>query len=150
MSYAMPENFQYDVFLIHSAKDKAVVRGVAERLQADGLRVWLDEWVLKPGDSIPAKIEEGLEHSRALVLCMSANAFGSDWAQLEAGTFRFRDPLNKDRRFIPLRLDDAPIKGSLELSLRINRLPADRKQESAVGKSVEPVAAGAKRTEFND
>lgn len=29
---------------------------------------------------------------------MSANAFGSDWAQLEAGTFRFRDPLNKERR----------------------------------------------------
>jgi hypothetical protein len=44
---------------------------------------------------------------------MSANAFGSDWAQLEAGTFRFRDPLNKECRFIPLRLDDAPIKGSL-------------------------------------
>jgi hypothetical protein len=32
---------------------------------------------------------------------------------LEAGTFRFRDPLNQERRFIPLRLDDAPINGSL-------------------------------------
>ena len=59
-----------------------------------------------------AKIEEGLERSRVLVLCMSANAFGSDWAQLESGTFRFRDPLNKERRFLPLRLDDAPIKDS--------------------------------------
>ena len=37
----------------------------------------------------------------------------SAWAQLEAGTFRFRDPLNRERRFIPLRLDDAPFKGSL-------------------------------------
>ena len=47
---------------------------------------------------------------------MSANAFGSDWAQLacpaiasarrrKVGTFRFRDPLNKERRFIPLRFD---------------------------------------------
>ena len=44
---------------------------------------------------------------------LSANAFGSDWAQLESGAFRFRDPLNKERRFLPLRLDDAPIKGSL-------------------------------------
>ena len=35
------------------------------------------------GDSIPAKIEEGLEHSRVLVFCMSANEFGSDWAQDE-------------------------------------------------------------------
>ncbi len=72
---------------------------------------------IKPGDSIEspqsktAKIEEGLERPRVLVLCMSANAFGSDWAQLEAGTFRtgqrpFRDPLNKERRFLSLRLDD--------------------------------------------
>lgn len=52
--------------------------------------MWFDEWVLKPGDSILAKIEEGLEHSRALVLCMSAHAFDSDPASagLEAGTFR--------------------------------------------------------------
>ena len=92
-------------------------------MRKDGLKVWFDEWVLKPGDSIPAKIEEGLEHSRVLVLCMSANAFGSDWAQLEAGTFRFRDPLNKERRFIPLRLDDAPIKGSLAQFLYINWRP---------------------------
>ena len=95
----MPDQFLYDVFLSHSAKDKAVVRPLAERLRKDGVKVWFDEWVLKPGDSIPAKIEEGLERSRVLVLCMSANAFGSDWAQLESGTFRFRDPLNKERRF---------------------------------------------------
>jgi hypothetical protein len=86
----MPDDFKYDVFLSHSSKDKEVVRPVAERLRVDGLRVWLDAWEIQVGDSIPAKIEEGLEHSRVLVLCMSANAFGSDWAQLEAGTFRFR------------------------------------------------------------
>ena len=50
---------------------------------------------------------------------------------MEAGTFRFRDPLNKERRFLPLRLDDAPIKGSLAQFLYINWLPADREQEYA-------------------
>ena len=125
----MADDFTYDVFLNHSAKDKAVVRDVAERLRGDGLRVWFDEWEIRPGDSIPAKIEEGLEHSRVLVLCMSVHAFGSDWAQLEAGTFRFRDPLNHDRRFIPLRLNDAPIKGSLAQFLYINWLTQDREQE---------------------
>ena len=86
---AVKSEFSFDVFLSHSAKDKAVVRAVAERLRGDGLRVWFDEWEIKPGDSIPAKIEDGLERSRVLVLCMSGNAFGSEWAQLEAGTFRF-------------------------------------------------------------
>jgi len=126
-----PAQFQFDVFLSHSAKDKAVVRAVAERLKKDGLRVWFDEWEIRAGDSIPAKVEEGLEHSRVLVLCMSANAFGSEWVQLEAGTFRFRDPLNKERRFIPVRLDDTPIKGSLAQFLYVNCSPAGREQEYA-------------------
>ncbi len=125
----MPAEFEYDVFLSHSAKDKPVVRELVARLKRDGVRVWFDEEQIKPGDSIPAKIEEGLEHSRVLVLCMSAHAFASDWSQLEAGTFRFRDPLNKKRRFIPLRLDNAPIKGSLAQFLYINWRTADRKQE---------------------
>ena len=103
MTMAANQDVQHDVFLSDSAKDKPVVRPLAERLWKDCL-----------------KIEAGLEHSRVLVLCMSAQAFGSDWAQLEAGTFRFRDPLNQERRFIPLRLDDAPIKGSLAQFLYIN------------------------------
>ena len=52
----MPDEFPYDVFLSHSAKDKAVVRDVAERLKKDGLRVWFDEWEIQPGDSITAKL----------------------------------------------------------------------------------------------
>ena len=109
----MHDEFPYDVFPHHSAKAKAVVRQLAERLRADGVKVWFDEWVFTTGDSIDrsksktAKIEEGLERSRVLVIRMLAKAFGSDWAQLESGTFRFRDPLNKGRRFLPLRLDDS-------------------------------------------
>jgi hypothetical protein len=127
----MEVEFTFDVFLSHSSIDKPVVRELAQRLKIDGMRVWFDEWEIRPGDSVPAKIEEGLEHSRTLILCMSANAFGSDWTQLEAGTFRFRDPLNHQRRFIPLRLDDAPIKGSLAQFLYINWYPANSEKEYA-------------------
>ena len=117
--------FKYDVFLSHSSKDKAVVCDIAERLRADGLRVWFDE----TGDSTPAEIEEGLEQSRVLALCMYANAFGSDWAKLEASTLRFRDPLNKKRRFTPLRLDTAPIKDSLEQISYINWASKSREKD---------------------
>jgi hypothetical protein len=55
----MADDFSYDVFLSHSSKDKAVVGAIAERLRADNLRVWFDEWELKLGDSIPAKVEAG-------------------------------------------------------------------------------------------
>ena len=84
-----------------------------------------------PATASRRRSRKGWSTPACLVLCMSANAFGSDWAQLEAGTFRFRDPLNKERRFIPLRLDDAPIKGSLAQFLYINWLPEVREHEYA-------------------
>ena len=130
----MADDFKYDVFLSHSSKDKAVVRALAERLRADGLRVWFDDWELKLWNTKAArekKIEDGLEYSRVLVLCMSANAFGSDWPQLESHTFRFKDPLNKERRFIPLRLDESPIKGSLAQFSHINWHSKGGKKEYA-------------------
>src|SRR5215203_4989976 len=75
----MSQEFKYDVFLSHSSKDKDVVRELAERLKADGVRVWFDEWIIKPGDAIGIKINEGLRDSRVLVLSISANASESDW-----------------------------------------------------------------------
>lgn len=99
----MSDEFLYDVFLSHSTKDKSIVRPLAERLRKHGVKVWFDESVLKPGGSIPRKIEEGLERSRVPVLRMSANAFGSDWAQLESSTFRFRDLPHNEHRFTFLR-----------------------------------------------
>ena len=89
----MADQLAFDVFLSHISRDMEIVRPLAEQLRQDWLRVWFDEWELRPGDSIPSKIEAGLEHSRVLVLFLSAQTFGSDWAQLESGTFRFRDPL---------------------------------------------------------
>ncbi len=105
--------FEYDVFISHSSKDKPVVRELAERLKNDGLKVWFDEWEIKPGDPISIKIERGLEQSRTLVLVMSANAFASEWVTLERHTALFRDPTNARRRFVPLRLDDAEIRDTL-------------------------------------
>ncbi|MEB3324629.1 MAG: TIR domain-containing protein, partial [Cyanobacteriota bacterium] len=122
-----PTPFRYDVFLSHSNADKPVVRELAERLRAAGLRVWLDDWIIRPGDLISAKIEEGLEHSAVLLLCMSANAFGSEWVTLEGHTAIFRDPQNLERLFVPLRLDDAPIKAMLRGYASIDwRAGADR------------------------
>jgi hypothetical protein len=105
--------FTYDVFLSHSAMDKAVVRPLAEWLRGEGLKVWpvppkhpgvggFDQWVLKPGDGIPAKIEDRLEHFQS--------AF---------------QPLALSLQPLPC----APIKGSLAQFLYTNWRPAGPEQE---------------------
>lgn len=112
--------FLFDVFLSHSSKDKDIVRPIAERLRSDGVRVWFDEWRIKPGDNILRSVEQGLEFSRALILFISENVSGSSWVTLESNTFRFRDPINQERRFIPLRLKNANIPSGLAQFLYIN------------------------------
>ena len=64
----MADKFSYDVFLSHNSKDKPRVRKLAERLKQAGLRVWFDEWNIKPGEIISLKVDEGLDQSRVLLL----------------------------------------------------------------------------------
>jgi len=109
----MTDHFEYDVFLSHNSKDKPRVRRLAERLRAAGVRVWLDEWVIKPGDDIYLAIERGLAAARVQVLCLSQAALDSEWVTLERSTVLFRDPGNKGRRFIPLLLDDCDLPDTL-------------------------------------
>ena len=90
------------VFVVHEDVFTASRARLMAKLRQQGVRVWFDEWEIQPGDSIFSKLEYGLENTRLLLLFMSAASFASDWATLESQTVRFRDPLNKDRRFIPI------------------------------------------------
>lgn len=111
----MADSFTYDVFLSHNSQDKPRVRALAERLRDAGLRVWLDEWIIRPGDNIYLAITHGLEAARVQVLCLSPAALGSDWVALERSTVIFRDPSNAGRRFVPLLLADCKLPDSLRL-----------------------------------
>ena len=83
--------FKFDVFLIHSAKDKDTVREVTERLRADRLRYEDWEITLSPRERAREREEKtgaGLEYSRVLVLCLSVNAYGSKRGRLERQAIR--------------------------------------------------------------
>ena len=110
----MTEGFEYDVFLSHNQADKPRVRKLAERLKGAGVRVWFDEWNVGPGDIIALKVDEGLDQSRVLVLCLSPKALASGWVALERSTAIHRDPANAGRRFIPLLLADCDLPDTLK------------------------------------
>ncbi|HYV82100.1 MAG TPA: TIR domain-containing protein, partial [Pyrinomonadaceae bacterium] len=109
----MPITFSYDVFLSYNHQDKLRVRRLAERLREAELRVWFDEWNIRAGEIISLKVDEGLEQSCVLVLCVSPNALASNWVALERSTAIHRDPSNEGRRFIPLLLTDSELPDTL-------------------------------------
>jgi hypothetical protein len=74
----------WDVFVAHSSADKAtVVRPLAAALQAQGLKVWVDEFELTVGDHLRRKIDEGLRQSKYGVVILSPDFFESEWSQAE-------------------------------------------------------------------
>jgi hypothetical protein len=78
------QGFSINVFRSQSSRGKKVVRPLAERLRKDGMRVWLDERMREPAGSMPATIEEGLEHSRGGALHVGAHQLP---ALLTGGSF---------------------------------------------------------------
>ena len=112
--------FEFDALLSYSSLNNPRVRSIAKQLKANGIRVWFDEWIIKPGDDIYLAIERGLQTSRCLILCLSPSAVGSDWVALERSTVLFRDPANKKRRFTPLLIVDCDIPDALRRYKRID------------------------------
>ena len=74
----------YDVFLSYSREDKAVVRKVADALkqQRDDLKVFFDQWVLRPGMNWQAELEYALGNSRTFAVFIGPSGMGS-WADTE-------------------------------------------------------------------
>lgn len=74
----------YDVFISHASEDKVkVARPLADKLRELGLRVWLDEFELRLGDSLRRSIDYGLAQSRFGVVILSPAFFRKEWPQRE-------------------------------------------------------------------
>ncbi len=110
----------YDVFVSYSSKDKKGVHALARRLKNEGLRVWLDSWVIKPGDVIPIMIRKGIEQSRTLLMCMSTSYFESEWGELESQAIVFSNPNNSERRLIPLLIEKCDLPATIAPLAYIN------------------------------
>src|SRR3954447_23570398 len=97
------------IFISYSAQDKHIVSRIADRLRQDGHDVWIDSLQIQPGDNILQKIEDGLEHADALVVIVSENSFKSQWVQREFAAIALHDISKRERRIMPVRIDNSPV-----------------------------------------
>ena len=96
-------------FLSHNKADKALARNIGAHLTLVGMDVWFDEWELQAGDSIPGKLNTGLEAFEAFILIWSANANRSNWVRQELHTAIMRSVKDQTAKIIPCMLDDTPL-----------------------------------------
>ena len=81
--------------------------------------VWFDEWEIRARDSIPGKLNEGLEGFEAFVLVWSAHAHKSNWVRQELSTAIMRAVNEHSAKIVPCLLDETPL---LPLSLTVGVL----------------------------
>ena len=77
---------EYDVFVSHAWEDKeSFVDEFVQALRDRELKVWYDTTKMKWGDSMRAKIDEGLRHSRFGVVILSPNYIAEEkyWTKAE-------------------------------------------------------------------
>ena len=106
----------FDVFLSHNSKDKPAVIALAQRLQAHGIKVWLDVWELRPGHPWQEALEEIISSSRSAAVLVGMEGIGP-WedAEMSACLDEF---VHRKMPVIPLLLPGCPKTPELPMLLR--------------------------------
>jgi hypothetical protein len=90
------------IFLCHSSADKSFVRQLAADLWELGVQVWLDEWELRPGDSLHGSIGRALEETKFVGVVLSPQAVRSKWVRKELNQALARETRSDATVVVPI------------------------------------------------
>jgi hypothetical protein len=101
----------YSCFISYSHADRAFALRLYDGLQKHGIRCWLDDHQILPGDDILDQVDQGIRSWDKVILCCSKSSLTSPWVEREADKalqkeermWRERDA--KVMAIIPLDLD---------------------------------------------
>jgi formylglycine-generating enzyme required for sulfatase activity len=100
----------HTVFISYSHADREFVDQLADRLKASGVNVWIDKWMIKVGDSITDKINEGIGASDWLIVVLSCASVSSKWVREELNAAMIRNIEQGKHAFIlPILIEECEL-----------------------------------------
>lgn len=115
-----------DAYLCYNSADLDWVKSLAEQLESetiDGspnsrrLSVFLDLWDINTGESLIQKMNEGMKNSLYVVTVLSPEFMRAPWPTFEWTHIVSLDPMNAQRRLIPVLLRDVAKNGKDRIDL---------------------------------
>ena len=101
----------YSGFISYSHADRSFARALHDALQGRGIRCWLDEHDMKPGDRILDVVNDAIRSCDKLLLCCSESSLESWWVKDEIRKALERERKEKRDLIVPVMLDDYLLDG---------------------------------------
>jgi hypothetical protein len=93
------------VFISHNHRDKDIVRRMADDLRREGIKVWLNEDLIAPGEPWAEKLSNAVEQSDAVLVVMSRNTSESQWQTSEIAFAVAAQKRDVSKKVIPILID---------------------------------------------
>lgn len=98
-----------DLFISYSSKNAEFVARLAHDLRARGIQVWWDKWMMKVGDSLHRKIQEGIKNSAWLAVVLSPHSVNSPWVEKELNSALMKELEQKEVFVLPILYQDCDV-----------------------------------------
>lgn len=98
-----------DFFLSHNRSEKAWTRALNACLQERGATTFFDEESISVGQDIVSAIDNALRRSRHVVFILSPRSVQSAWVELEWTAAVYGDPDAREKRVLPVLVEDCDI-----------------------------------------
>ncbi len=102
----------HDVFISHSANDKAKADAVCAALESRNIKCWVAPRNIRPGADWGKSIVDAISQSRVMILILSSSANDSPQVKREV-----ERAVNKEIVVVPIRVEDVQPSGALEYFL---------------------------------
>jgi hypothetical protein len=137
----------WDVFISHASEDDSYIDILKRTFVAAGIRIWVDDDVLRWGDRLRSSIDNGLQRSRFVIVVLSKAFLGvKKWTEYELDSAFALESVNRER-ILPLWhgiTHEELVKYSPGLS---NRIALDSSKQSPTGLANQFLKALGRRSE---
>lgn len=103
------ERARVHAFICYSHRDSSFVDRLVEDLERERIKIWIDKWEIRVGDSLLDKISEGIEKNDYLITVLSKASVRSNWVRKELNAALMKELYIKSVVVLPVLLQECKI-----------------------------------------
>ena len=124
----MPETSQSrDFFISYNHRDANWAEWIAWELEENGYTTKIQAWDFRPGSNFVIEMDTALKEAKRMIAVLSANYLDSQFTPSEWTVLFAKDPRGKERKLVPVRVQEVDVDGLLGQIVYIDVVGKDEK-----------------------